>query len=175
MLGLEKGFVKLLPHDERWHALFEEERVRLQNAVGEFVEAVEHVGSTSVCGIAAKPVLDIAAAISDKTMGERCVAPIKNLGYIYRGENGIAGRFYFVKGAPESRTHHLHLLPANSDELKNHLFFRDYLRANSDAAAEYDKLKKELARKYSNDRDAYLGGKAAFVKRILKISSRNLK
>src|SRR5215213_1249790 len=120
MLGLEKGFVKLLPHDEQWHELFADEKARIQAAIGEFLLAIEHVGSTSVCGIAAKPILDIAIAITDKADGEKCVAPLENLGYVYRGENGIAGRFYFVKGAPQ-RTHHLHMLLADSTELRNHL------------------------------------------------------
>jgi GrpB-like predicted nucleotidyltransferase (UPF0157 family) len=169
MLGLEKGFVKLLAHDEQWHQLFAEEKARLQNAIGEFVVAVEHVGSTAVCGIAAKPILDIAVAINDKANGEKCIAPLENLGYVYRGENGIAGRFYFVKGAP-ARTHHLHMLLAGSEEFRNHLFFRDYLRANPESAAKYDKLKRNLAEKYGNDRDAYLDGKAAFVASILQKS-----
>jgi GrpB-like predicted nucleotidyltransferase (UPF0157 family) len=169
MLGLEKGVVQLLPHDEHWHQLFAVEKALLQKAIGEFVVAVEHVGSTSVCGIAAKPILDIVVAISDKANGENCIAPLENLGYTYRGENGIAGRFYFVKGAP-ARTHHLHMLLADSLELRNHLFFRDYLRANPESAAEYDKLKRDLANKYGNDRDAYLDGKAAFVESILQKS-----
>ena len=171
MLGLEKGFVKLYPHNEHWHSLFAEEKARLQDVIGEFVVDIEHVGSTSVCGIAAKPILDLAIAISDKSSGERCVAAIENLGYIYRGENGIAGRFYFVKGAPQ-RTHHLHMLLEDSDEWRNHLFFRNYLRANPESAAEYDKLKKELASKFGNDRDAYLDGKAEFVERILKFQTK---
>jgi len=169
MLGLEKGFVKILPHNEQWHELFAEERARLEDAIGEFVVAIEHIGSTSVCGIAAKPILDIAVAINDQASGERCVAPLENIGYIYRGENGIAGRFYFVKGAP-ARTHHLHMLLADSDELRNHLAFRDYLRQNRETAAEYDRLKKDLASRYRNDRDAYLDGKAEFVEKILKKS-----
>jgi GrpB-like predicted nucleotidyltransferase (UPF0157 family) len=168
MLGLEKGFVKLLPHDEEWHQLFAEEKARIQDAIGAFIVGNEHVGSTSVCGIAAKPILDIAIAITGKASGEKCVAPLENLGYVYRGENGIAGRFYFRKGAP--RTHHLHMLLADSDELRNHLLFRDYLRRNKAAAEEYDNLKKELAQKYERDRDAYLDGKAGFVEMILKLA-----
>lgn len=167
MLGLEKGFVKILPHNEQWHQLFAEEKARLQNVIGQFVVSIEHVGSTSVCGIAAKPILDMAVAISDKASGEKCVAPLENIGYIYRGENGIAGRFYFIKGAP-ARTHHLHMLLADSKELKNHLAFRDYLFQTPEAALEYDRLKKDLASRYPNDRDAYLDGKAEFVERILK-------
>ena len=167
MLGLEKGFVRLLPHDEHWHQLFDEEKARLQDVIGEFVLSIEHVGSTSVCGIAAKPILDMAVAIENQGNGEKCVAPLENIGYEYRGENGIAGRFYFNKGFP-ARTHHLHILPADSEDLKNHLAFRDYLLQNPRAAQEYDRLKKDLAEKYPNDREAYLDGKAEFVQKILK-------
>ena len=133
MLGLEKGAVRLLPHDERWHTLFDEEKARLLGAVGEFGVDVEHIGSTSVCGIRAKPILDIGIAVKDSAAGEKCVAPLERLGYEFRGENGITGRLYFVKGAP--RTHHLHILSAASREWRNHLFFRDYLRQNRSAAA----------------------------------------
>ena len=168
MLGLEKGVVKLLPHDEHWHRLFAEEEARIFEAIGDFVLAIEHIGSTSICGIAAKPVLDIAVSINDRTSGEKCVAPLEELGYTYRGENGIAGRFYFVKGAPQARTHHLHMLLADSAELKNHLAFRDHLRQNPEEAARYDRLKKHLAERFPRDRDAYLDGKTEFIERILK-------
>ena len=167
MLGLEKGVVKIISHTEQWHQSFAEEEARLRYVIGEFVVAVEHIGSTSVCGISAKPILDIAAAVNDKASGEKCVAPLESIGYEYRGELGIAGRFYFVKGAP--RTHHLHMLLSGSAEWRNHLSFRNYLRQNPSAAEEYDKLKKELAQKYQNDRDSYLDGKADFVEKILKL------
>lgn len=170
MLGLEKGVVRLLSHDEQWHKLFAEEQARIANAAGEFVVSIEHIGSTSICGIAAKPILDIAIAVKDKASGNLAIAPLENLGYVFRGENGIAGRFYFVKGAAEGRTHHLHMYVSGSEELENHLAFRDYLRQNPEAAAEYDRLKKDLAERFSNDRDAYLDGKAAFVEGILKIA-----
>ncbi|HEY8562144.1 MAG TPA: GrpB family protein [Pyrinomonadaceae bacterium] len=168
MLGLERGIVKLLPHDERWHELFAEEKARISDVVGDFVVSIEHIGSTSVCGLAAKPILDIAIAIEDKASGKHCVAPLENIGYVYRGENGIPGRFYFVKGKAERRTHHLHVLLEGSEELKNHLAFRDHLRTNRDAAAEYDRIKTELAEKYPHDRDSYLDGKTEFIEKILK-------
>ncbi len=170
MLGLPKGIVKLESHTERWHQLFVEEESLLRNAIDEFVLSIEHIGSTSVCGIAAKPILDIAIAVSDKASGEKCVAPLENIGYEFRGENGIGGRFYFVKGAP--RTHHLHMLLIDSEAWRNHLLFRDFLRQNPAAAGKYDKLKRELAQKYQNDRDAYLDGKAEFVEKILKIAAK---
>lgn len=167
MLGLKKGVVELAAHTEEWHQLFAEEEARLHDAIGEFVVAIEHVGSTSVCGIPAKPILDVAVAVQDKASGERCIKPLEDIGYEYRGENGIAGRFYFVKGEPR-RTHHLHMLLSGSDAWKNHLLFRDFLRLNPAAAQEYGRLKKELAQKYKNNRDAYLDGKNDFVEKVLK-------
>jgi GrpB-like predicted nucleotidyltransferase (UPF0157 family) len=166
MLGLKKGTVELVPHTEQWHRLFAEESARLFDAVGGNVIAIEHIGSTSICGISAKPILDIAVAVGEAADGEKCVKPLENIGYEYRGENGIPGRFYFVKGEP--RTHHLHMVKMESDFWKNHLLFRNYLRDNQAVAREYDNLKKELAQKHSANRDAYLDGKSAFIESVLK-------
>ena len=166
MLGVPRGVVELSSHNEEWHQIFADEEAALRAVIGQFVMGVEHIGSTSVCGISAKPILDIAVAVSDQAQGEKCVAPLEKTGYTYRGENGIPGRFYFVKGRP--RTHHLHLLLFDSNAWRNHLLFRDYLRQNPQIAEEYDKLKKELSQKYKNDRDSYLDGKAAFVEKVLR-------
>lgn len=165
MLGLKSGGVELVPHDEDWHRLFEEEKARIENAVGALIVGVEHVGSTSVCGIAAKPVLDIAAAIEKYSDGARCVAPLEALDYKYRGEYGIAKRHYFVKGEP--RTHHLHVVELNGDFWRSHLLFRDHLRRNPHIAGEYENLKKELAREHSENRDAYQTGKTEFIENVL--------
>jgi GrpB-like predicted nucleotidyltransferase (UPF0157 family) len=165
MLGLPKGTVKLEPHSEQWHQLFAEEKARLFQNVGDYVISIEHVGSTAICGISAKPIIDIAVAVKKISDGEKCVKPLKEIGYEYRGEHGIAGRFYFVRGEP--RTHHLHMVLEDSDFWRSHLFFRDYLRDNPSAAKEYEDLKLELAREYVNDRDAYLRGKSDFIENIL--------
>jgi GrpB-like predicted nucleotidyltransferase (UPF0157 family) len=168
MLGLPKGVVKLEPHTKQWQQLFAEEAARIREAVGEYVLAIEHVGSTSIGGIAAKPIIDMAVSVKKLAEGERCVAPLENIGYEYRGEHGIAGRFYFVKGEP--RTHHLHMVLATSDFWRSHLLFRDYLRAHPDTAKEYEDLKLELARKCANDRKAYQRGKSDFIENILRVA-----
>jgi len=165
MLGLPKGTVKLEPHSEQWHQLFTEEKTRLLQAVGDYVIAIEHVGSTAICGISAKPIIDIAVSVERFADGEKCVEPLENIGYEYRGEHGIAGRFYFVKGEP--RTHHLHMVLETSDFWRSHLLFRDYLRENPATAKEYEELKLKLAREYLDDRDAYLRGKSDFIENIL--------
>ena len=166
MLGLKKGIVELVPHAEQWHQLFTEEKARLQDAIGENVVAIEHVGSTSVCGISAKPVLDIAVAIEKVADGDKCIKSLENLGYEYRAEHGIVGRHYFVKGEP--RTHHLHMVELNCDFWKTHLLFRDYLRQNPAVAKEYESLKDDLAKKHAKNRDAYQEGKTDFIENVLK-------
>ena len=165
MLGLLKGTVRLVPHTEVWHQLFVEEAIRLRNAIGEHAVAIEHMGSTAVCGLAAKPILDIGVSLARLSDGVACINTIENIGYEYRGEAGIAGRFYFVKGEP--RTHHLHMVEAGSEFWKRHLLFRDYLLNHSDVAKKYEKLKLELAQKYSHDREAYTLGKSAFIEGVV--------
>ena len=170
MLGLPKGMVKLMPHSEVWHQLFAEEDARLRDAVGEHLVAVEHVGSTSICGLSAKPIIDVAVAVREIADVEKCIVPIEGIGYRYRGEHGIPGRHYFVKGEP--RTHHLHMVELDSDFWRSHLLFRDYLRQHSEVAEEYERLKNELAQKYEENREAYTEGKAAFIENVLRMAGR---
>lgn len=166
MLGLPKGIVKLEPHSENWRQLFAEEAAAIRRAIGEIDATIEHVGSTSIGGMAAKPIIDVAIGLKNLADGEQCVAPLEKVGYEYRGEHGIAERFYFVKGEP--RTHHLHVVERGGDLWRNHLLFRDYLRNNRAVAATYERLKIDLAEKYPANRDAYLQGKNDFIENILR-------
>ena len=170
MLGLQKGTVKLVPHDEVWHRLFAREAEHLRAALGGLAAAVEHVGSTAVCGISAKPVLDIAAAVREIADAAECVAPLEALGYEYRGEHGIPGRHYFTRGEP--RTHHLHLVELGGAFWRDHLLFRDHLRRHPHVAKGYEDLKKRLAGEYPEDRGAYTEGKAAFIRNVLEAARR---
>ncbi|MBA4124973.1 MAG: GrpB family protein [Acidobacteria bacterium] len=168
MLDLPKRTVKLEPHSEQWLQLFTDEAARIRETIGEVSASIEHIGSTSIRGIAAKPIVDIAVGVEKLEDGERCLRPLENIGYEYRGEHGIAGRFYFVKGEP--RTHHLHLVEIDSDFWRSHLLFRDYLSENQAVAEEYENLKKELAKRHAENREAYTNGKAAFIENVLKIA-----
>ncbi|MDQ3713584.1 MAG: GrpB family protein [Acidobacteriota bacterium] len=168
MLGLPKGIVKLEPYSKQWRQLFAEEATRIRAAIGEVVASIEHIGSTSIGGISAKPIIDVAVGVGKAADGERCVRPLENIGYEYRGEHGIAGRFYFVKGEP--RSHHLHLVGVGSDFWRSHLLFRDYLRENQTIAEEYENLKKELAKRHAENREAYQHGKTVFIENVLKIA-----
>lgn len=170
MLGLPKGTVRLAPHDEEWHRLFAREEARLREALGGLAAAFEHVGSTAVCGISAKPVIDIAVAVREIADAARCVAPLEAAGYEYRGENGIPGRHYFTRGEP--RTHHLHLVELGGELWRSHLLFRDYLRRHPRVAEAYEDLKKRRAREHPEDRGAYTDGKADFIKSVLEAAGR---
>src|SRR3990170_4406351 len=100
--------VRVVEYDPAWPLLFKEERTRILGAVGDLVADIEHVGATSVPGCGGKPVIDIMVGVSDLARGEQCIQPLVDLGYEYKGEQGIPGRLYFGKGQP--RTHRLHMV-----------------------------------------------------------------
>jgi GrpB-like predicted nucleotidyltransferase (UPF0157 family) len=128
---------------------------------------VEHIGSTAVPGMPAKPILDLMPGVATPEDAQRCVEPIRSLGYEYKGEMEIPGRFYFVLRHNGLSMTHLHLFPTSHPEWQKHLRFRDYLRAHSEAAAEYARLKRELAGKFATQRQAYTNAKDAFIQSIL--------
>jgi len=162
-IGLERGVVRLLPHAPEWAVLFAQEASH-----GPYVLDIQHVGSTAIPEIAAKPIIDIAVAVADFDQAQRCIAPIEELGYRYRGENGIPRRHYFVRGDP--RAYHLHMLEQDSAEWRGQIAFRDYMRAHPKQAAAYDQIKRKLARRYPRDREAYTKAKGAFVLSIVALA-----
>ena len=166
MLGLTHGKVQLSVYDSAWPRVFAEEKERLQVSLAGSVLDIQHIGSTSVPGMPAKPILDIGIAVKNFELVAECVPTIEQLGYTHKGENGIPRRHYFVKGAP--RTHHVHMFELENDEWTNHLLFRDYLIENPDAALEYARLKQELARRFETNREAYQAGKSDFINAVLQ-------
>jgi GrpB-like predicted nucleotidyltransferase (UPF0157 family) len=168
MLGLEKGTVRLVPYTREWQRLFEEEKSRLQAAVGKYVLDIQHVGSTSILGMSAKPIIDIAIAVNNFEEAGVCIRPIEQLGYEYRGENSIPRRHFFAKGNP--RTHHIHINEIGSHDWNDQIIFRDYLTQCPETAKEYAELKVELAQRYPTDRQSYLDGKAPFIERVLQLA-----
>ena len=169
MLGLLSGQLRLSPYESDWPLLYLAERERLCASLGTSVLDVQHIGSTSIAGMPAKPILDIGVAVTNFEEAVICIPLLEQLGYAYKGENGIPRRHYFVKGDP--RTHHLHLLEVTSEEWKSHLLFRDYLRRNLDAAQAYANLKQTLATQFATDREAYQTGKDSFIQTVLQQAS----
>ncbi len=161
--------VVILEYDSRWPLLFEEEKAHILAALPGLDCTIEHVGSTSVPGLAAKPIIDIMIGIAELDQVMALIAPLAALGYEYCGDVGIPGNRFFRKGEP--RSHHLHVFELNHPEYIRHLVFRDYLRTHSEAAQEYELLKRALAQKYPEDSFAYTMSKTEFVKSVEKKAS----
>lgn len=166
-LGLESGVVRLVPYDSAWPALFvvEAERIQKVFAAAGLVLMLEHVGSTAIPGLAAKPVLDILGGYPNGARVADCIAALTRADYIHRGEQGIPGREFFRRGNP--RSYHLHLAEIESQFWRDHLTFRDRLRADDSLRDAYGALKLDLAARFPRNREAYIDAKAPFVKKIL--------
>jgi GrpB-like predicted nucleotidyltransferase (UPF0157 family) len=171
MLGLKRGTVKLINscHNE-WARLFEIEKQLLLKMFENRIIAIEHVGSTAIPGVPAKPLIDMDAAVSslsDEHIKE-FVAPLQKLGYHYMHK--FPDRHFFAKGPEELRTHHLNLVELNNDEWRNSILFRDYMRLNKSACEEYATLKEKLAKQFSEDRASYTKAKEEFIQKIIELA-----
>ena len=164
-LGLTSGRVFLAQAHDAWAAAYELAAERIVAALGEHIVRIEHVGSTSIPEVRAKPILDILVGVRDFDDASACVPPMTAIGYTYRGENGIPRRHYFIKGDP--RTHHVHMVEVESDDWRETVRFRDLLRMNPGLAGQYARVKERLARIYPNDREAYQREKDKVVRSIL--------
>jgi GrpB-like predicted nucleotidyltransferase (UPF0157 family) len=169
VLGLPTGEVRLLDAHKAWADAFQLEKVLIINAVGDHILEIQHVGSTAMPGVPAKPVLDILVGVEDFDEASVCVAALENIGYCYRHEYGIPRRHYFVKGDP--RTHHLHMVERDSNHWTLTMAFRDFLNRDSESASAYAEAKRSLAATYSRDRRAYQREKDKVVERLLALAA----
>ena len=155
--------IHLVPADPSWSGRFELERGLLEGAIGEWAEGgVHHVGSTAVAGLDAKPIIDILVGVRDLETARACFEPLAGLDYLY-APYLPEEMHWFCKPDPAHRTHHLHLVPYGSPRYRHELAFRDRLRADLQLAADYAALKRDLARRHPNDREAYTVGKSTFI------------
>jgi GrpB-like predicted nucleotidyltransferase (UPF0157 family) len=166
MIGLEEGVVRLSPYDQEWVDLFNAEKARLSGAIGEYVLDIQHVGSTAIPGMLAKPIIDIGVAVEDFDQARICIPPLEALGYIFRGEYGIPRRHYLINGEP--RKYHVHINEINGQNWENHVLFRDTLISHPELARDYAAIKTSLAARFPCDREAYLEGKAPFIQQVLE-------
>ena len=157
----------IVDYDSQWPQRFEAERLRLQNALGDYALSIEHMGSTSVPGLAAKPVIDITVGVASLALADRyCLEPIQALGYEYvpQFEDVMPRRRYFRRSdATGMRTHQIHLWEITDSEYERHIVFRDYLRAHPHEAQAYAEVKRRLAKLYDSVND-YADAKSEFIK-----------
>lgn len=167
-LGLESGTVRVVPYDPEWPRLFQLEVDRLIAALAPMPVVLEHTGSTSIPGLAAKPILDILAGFVEGAPIDAYIERLVGCGYVHRGEQGIPGREFFRRGEP--RAYHIHLARIGSHFWRQHLAFRDYLRTHPAIRDEYARLKYDLAARFPRDRGAYIDAKGPFVQRVLALA-----
>ncbi len=164
--------VVIADYDPRWTTMYAEESARIQNVIGEWLLGIEHVGSTSVPGLAAKPVVDMMPGLSSLDDSRHIVKPLQKLGYQYfpEHETVMPERRYFALPAGDKhrvrRRFHLHIVETTSSFWRRHLAFRNYLRAHPDVAGEYAALKRRLAAEYGSDREGYTEAKTEFITHV---------
>lgn len=160
--GLNPGELRLVAVGPEWALRFSAERDRLSAILGSAATDIQHIGSTAVPGILAKPILDIAVAIQAFDDGHQLAPLLGALGYEYRREHGIPRRHYFVRGTPR-RTHHLHMLEQHGTEWVRHIRFRDQLLGSPTIAAQYSDVKLACASESFGNRDLYQVLKSSFI------------
>lgn len=157
--------IEVVRYDPIWPALFEQEAELIHQAIPKGISAIHHIGSTSVPGLSAKPVIDIMLEVGDVAALDAYAAAMAVIGYSAKGEFGITGRRHYQKGGI-LRTHHIHAFDQESDGLLRHLAVRDYLRARPSESASYAELKVRLAERFPHDNDGYCEGKHDFVQAL---------
>ena len=164
--------VEIVDYDPRWPLLFDEEARRLRAVLDpSLLVGLEHFGSTAIPGLSAKPIIDILIAVRSLAAAKASfVDALRKLDYVYWADNPKKDRMFFVKGMPpfgSGRTHHVHVTEPNG-EMWQRLAFRDYLRAHPQEAAEYARLKRQLASEHRTDREAYTEAKSAYVEAVMR-------
>jgi len=158
--------IRLVPYDPAWPDRFAEERDALDDAIGPWATGgIHHVGSTAVPGLEAKPVIDILVGVDSLDTSRACFDPLAKLAYLYAPYR-TEEMHWLCKPHPSRRTHHLHLVPTDSQRFRAELVFRDRLRTDPATAKEYEVLKRDLARRFAEDREAYTDAKSSFIRSL---------
>jgi len=155
--------IRIVDHDPEWPRCAREELARVAEALGEAAVRLEHVGSTSVPGLGAKPIIDMQVSVVDIERTDHYVGPLEGLGYLFAPDPAFPDYHYFAKPHGRPRSHHLHVCQAASHQELRHLAVRDFLCAHPDEAASYEQLKRELVRDHPQDRLAYVAGKDGYM------------
>ena len=164
---MKTGRIVVVPYDPKWRSDFEAIKAEIEDAVGDLILGIEHVGSTSVEGMAAKPCIDLDVIIPDYSVFDTVVSRLNAIGYIHEGDLGIRDREAFkYADKPHLQTHHLYVCPQTSAELHRHITFRDFLRSHPDAVHQYSAVKQQAAQLFPNDIDAYIAYKSECIKKI---------
>ncbi|RDE23656.1 GrpB family protein [Parageobacillus thermoglucosidasius] len=159
--------VEVVPFCEQWATMFAKEAEKLKQVFGKECLRIDHIGSTAIPEMSAKPIIDILLEVHHIDHVDQYHKAMAELGYQAMGENGIPQRRFFQKGGDE-RTHHVHVFPAGSEHIVRHIALKEYMIAHPEEAKAYSRLKIALAKRFPNDIQAYIKGKEAFVRETEK-------
>ena len=166
-IGLKRGIIKLSDYQKKWVSLYKVEHQWLKSALGDFVSEIQHIGSTSVPGLYAKPIIDILIGVKTLENYVEYIDILKIIEYEFREYASEPNRKFFSKGNNDIRMYHLHIVEIDTEEWNKHIIFRDYLINHKETADKYGCLKLELARKFPEDRKNYTIAKAKFINMIV--------
>ena len=164
---MQTATVVVLPYDKEWASDFRKIKAELEDAIGDLIVSIEHVGSTSVTGMSAKPCIDLDVVIADASRLPAVISGLEAIGYIHEGDLGVKGREAFkYTNKPHLQNHHLYVCPRDSEELHRHLTFRDYLKTHPEAVAAYSRVKETAARLYPDSIDEYMAYKSPCIEEL---------
>jgi GrpB-like predicted nucleotidyltransferase (UPF0157 family) len=167
ILGLSRGELRLVAHQPGWSAAFADEKEQLARILTSSALTIEHVGSTAVPDLAAKPILDLAVAVRSLEDTRQWPHLLRGLDYTFFGDREGWGEHFYAKGPDQNRTIYLHVVPVESPRWSDYLAFRDALRARTELRQEYGTLKRQLLAYHGGNRPAYTEAKAALIRRVL--------
>lgn len=166
-IGLARSTVKLEPHNSYWDKVYQIEAQSLKDKLGSKAKDIQHVGSTAIPELVAKPIIDVAILVDNLDIAEQWVKPLTELGYWYKGkQNDMPDRRFFAKGPESKRTVYLHVV--NQDEYDRMIKFRDSLRSAPKLAKEYSALKQKLVKTLSQNREKYTSSKNDFIQKVIR-------
>ena len=166
---MQTARVSVLPYNKRWRAAFDEIKSEIESEIGDLIIGIEHVGSTSVVGLSAKPCIDVDVVMKDYSAFDEIVCRLQAIGYVHEGNLGIKDREAFkYTDKPHLMTHHLYVCPQYSEELHRHITFRDFMRSNPEAVKRYSLIKEKAAELFPNDIDGYIKYKSPCIEELYK-------
>lgn len=167
-IGLKSGIVRIVKHRTVWAVLYNTEAEIFKKCLGDIAVDIQHVGSTSVPGLIAKPIIDVAIAVNSRAAIFSAVNRLLDIGYSDKGDQGATGGYLLVKNSePDVRTFYIHIVEKADIQWRNYIAFRDCLRRDAKIRAEYARLKKDLAAKFPRDRLSYTNGKEQLIRNVL--------
>lgn len=169
-MALKRGIVKLEEYNNNWVNEYEEEKELLLNVIGDKIKEIHHIGSTSIAGVKAKPIIDIMIVLNSFDEIQEIEKILTKYDYSNRGKQGIDDRYFFPKGPDDARTHYIHFTLENSNTYYNQLYFKNYLIKHKEYIEMYNELKEELAVLYKDERSKYTKGKADFIENVIKLA-----